>query len=449
MEQDRHNRRPKRRANGGPPDVAWDAATDRSIAPRRAALRMLGQVVAHKRMLSHLRPDHGLDPAEAARAARLAQTVLRHMGPLDQVIGQFVERMPAPAVRMILRLGAAELLIAGEDAHGVVNAAVGLAKSGGQKMARSSGLVNAVLRRIAEEGPALWAAHAPQRLPVWIAGPVRKAAGEDRLRAIEAAHEAGAPLDLTPRDGATVIPGAERLPTGSLRVSDAGQVSALPGFAEGAWWVQDAAAALPVKLLGDVRGQRVLDMCAAPGGKTLQLAAAGAEVVALDASDTRLDRLRENLARTGLSARIVVGDALEHGDRYDAILLDAPCTATGTLRRHPDLPFVKSGRETEALTRLQMRLLDHALSLLNPGGRLVFCTCSLLAVEGEFQVKAALKRHAGLSVVPVDPVSLGGDADWASAEGGLRLWPDMWADRGGIDGFYMACLTHDGSGSGE
>jgi 16S rRNA (cytosine967-C5)-methyltransferase len=145
-----------------------------------------------------------------------------------------------------------------------------------------------------------------------------------------------------------------------------------------------------------------------------------------------------------LRAEIVVGDALEHQGAYDAILLDAPCTATGTIRRHPDLPFVKSGRETEELTRLQMRLLDHALTLLNPGGRLVFCTCSLLAVEGEYQVKAALKRHEGLSVVPVDPVTLGGDPDWASPEGGLRLWPSMWADRGGIDGFYMACLTRWG-----
>jgi 16S rRNA (cytosine967-C5)-methyltransferase len=143
----------------------------------------------------------------------------------------------------------------------------------------------------------------------------------------------------------------------------------------------------------------------------------------------------------GLSAEIVVADALEHRGSYDAILLDAPCTATGTIRRHPDLPFVKSGRETEALTRLQMRLLDHALTLLKPGGRLVFCTCSLLAVEGEYQVKAALKRHQGLSVVEVDPTTLGGDPDWASAEGGLRLWPGMWAERGGIDGFYMACLT--------
>jgi 16S rRNA (cytosine967-C5)-methyltransferase len=250
-----------------------------------------------------------------------------------------------------------------------------------------------------------------------------------------------APLDLTPRGDASELPGADRLPTGSLRIAGAVQVSALPGYAEGAWWVQDAAAALPVRLLGDVRGLRVLDMCAAPGGKTLQLAAAGADVVALDTSDARLDRVRENVARTNLRAEIVVGDALEHDGSYDAILLDAPCTATGTIRRHPDLPFVKSGRETEELTRLQMRLLDHALTLLKAGGRLVFCTCSLLAVEGEYQVKAALKRHEGLRVAPVDPVTLGGDPDWASPEGGLRIWPSMWAEKGGIDGFYMACLT--------
>ncbi len=437
MAQDPRKRRPKAKGRSRPPDRV---EVDRNIAPRRAALRALTQVVVHKRMVSHLRPEAGLDPADAARAARLAQTVLRHMGPLDRVIAQFVERQPSPPVRMILRLGAAELLIAREDAHGVVNAAVALAKSGGAKTGRASGLVNAVLRRIAEGREDLWADHAPQRLPGWIAGPVRKAAGEDTLRAIEEGHERGAPLDLSMRGEVVDVPGAERLPTGSLRLADAGQVSALPGFTDGSWWVQDAAAALPVKLLGDVRGLRVLDMCAAPGGKTLQLAAAGASVVALDSSDSRLDRLRENLARTHLSADIVVGDALEHSDTYDAILLDAPCTATGTIRRHPDLPFVKTGRETEDLTRLQMRLLDHALTLLNPGGRLVFCTCSLLAIEGEFQIKAALKRHPDLSVIPTDPVALGGDADWASDEGCLRLWPSMWADRGGIDGFYMACL---------
>ncbi len=239
------------------------------------------------------------------------------------------------------------------------------------------------------------------------------------------------------------MPGALHLPTGSLRLRDAGQISALPGYDAGLWWVQDAAAALPVRLLGDVAGKRVLDLCAAPGGKTLQLAAAGAEVVALDISEARLGRLRENLTRTGLSAEIVVGDALAHEGSYDAILLDAPCTATGTIRRHPELPFIKTGAETEALTRLQMQLLDHALTLLAPGGRLVFCTCSLLPVEGELQVRAALKRHEGLRVIPADPVALGGEAHWASPEGGLRLRPDFWPELGGLDGFYMACLTRD------
>jgi 16S rRNA (cytosine967-C5)-methyltransferase len=417
--------------------------SDRSLAPRHAALQALTRVLRHKRMLSHLRPEGGLDPAESARAGRLADMVLRHMGPLDSVIARFVERKPALPVQLILRLGAAELLIAGEEPHGVVNAAVTLTRTTGQRTARSAGLVNAVLRRVAEGGPALWANHAPQGLPGWIAGPIRKAHGEETLRAIEAAHEAGAPLDLTPRTDGIEVPGAERLPTGSLRLADAGQVSALPGFADGAWWVQDAAAALPVRLMGDVRGARVLDLCAAPGGKTLQLAAAGADVVALDSSDARLDRLRENLARTGLSAEIRVGDALRHEGLYDAVLLDAPCTATGTIRRHPDLPFVRTAKDVEPLTRLQMRLLDHALGLVRPGGRLVYCTCSLLPVEGELQVTAALKRHEGLRVEPVAPEDFGGEAHWASPEGGLRLRPDFWADRGGMDGFYMACLTRD------
>ncbi|MGP1356094.1 transcription antitermination factor NusB, partial [Roseicyclus sp.] len=220
---------------------------DRSLAARHAALRALDQVLTHRRMLSHAPAGAGLDPAEAARAGRLADIVLRHLGPLDRVIAAFVERTPPPAVRMILRLGAAELLIAGEEPHGVVNAAVTLARASGQRTARASGMVNAVLRRIAEGGPALWADHAPQRLPGWVAGPVRKTWGEPVLRAIEAAHERGAALDLTPRGPGVSIDGAELLPTGSLRIAGPAQVSALPGFAEGLWWVQDAAAALPVR----------------------------------------------------------------------------------------------------------------------------------------------------------------------------------------------------------
>ncbi|MHA7888817.1 RsmB/NOP family class I SAM-dependent RNA methyltransferase [Roseicyclus sp.] len=413
-----------------------------ALEARKAALRALDWVLRERRMLAHLPADTRLAPGDAARAARLASLVLRNLERLDACLAPYLDRKPPLPALMILRLAAAELLIAGEDAHGVVDSAVTLTKRG-KKTARMGGMVNAVLRKVAAEGPERFAHAPPQRLPGWIGGPVKKRWGADALRAIEAAHVALPPLDLTVKPGATVdIPEAMRLPTGSLRMPPGTQVTALPGYAEGALWVQDAAAALPVRLLGELRGKRILDLCAAPGGKTMQLAALGAQVTALDLSEPRMGRVRENLARTGLAADLVTGDALDHAaDPYDAILLDAPCTASGTIRRHPDLPHVKAWTEVEPLTRLQMRLIDHALSLLKPGGTLVYCTCSLLPVEGEFQVTAALKRHEGLRVIPADAAALGGDDGWHSPEGGLRLRPDLWPDLGGIDGFYMAALT--------
>lgn len=257
---------------------------------------------------------------------------------------------------------------------------------------------------------------------------------------MERVHFEGAPLDLTPKPGADLSAlGGELLPTGSVRLRDAGQVSALPGFSEGDWWVQDAAAALPAKLLGDVAGQPVLDMCAAPGGKTLQLAAAGAKVTALDLSEARLKRVQENLDRTGLTATLVAGDALEHEGQYDAILLDAPCSATGTIRRHPDLPHAHEGERISELIGLQEAMLDHALRLLKPGGRLVYATCSLIPDEGECQVDEALARHPDLQVIPPEAPWI--EDRWRSEEGGLRLRPDYWAPRGGMDGFFMAVLT--------
>jgi 16S rRNA (cytosine967-C5)-methyltransferase len=233
------------------------------------------------------------------------------------------------------------------------------------------------------------------------------------------------------------------LPTGSLRLARPGQISALPGFAEGAWWVQDAAAALPARMLGEVAGREVLDLCAAPGGKTLQLAAAGARVTALDASEPRLGRLRENLARTGLGAEIVVADALawQPGRQFDAILVDAPCSATGTIRRHPDLPHIRRPTDLAALTELQARLLARAWHWLAPGGRIVFCTCSLLPAEGEDQVARFLAAHADASVVRPDPTALGIAPGWIDAAGGLRLRPDYWPERGGMDGFHATALT--------
>jgi 16S rRNA (cytosine967-C5)-methyltransferase len=412
------------------------------LEARQAALGALDGVLREKRMLAHLPFDTRLSPADQARAGRLVSLVLRHLGPLDACIAPYLDRKPPLPALMILRLAAAEVLVAGEDAHGVVDSAVTLAKRN-RGTARMAGMVNAVLRKVALEGPERFAAEPPQRLPGWIAGPVKKRWGAEALRAIEAAHLPLPPIDLSLKPGAAPdIPSATRLPNGSLRLPPGTQVTALPGYDSGDVWVQDAAASLPVRLLGDVSGARVLDLCAAPGGKTMQLAAMGAKVTAVDLSQQRMARVAQNLARTGLSAELIMGDAFDHAAApYDAILLDAPCTASGTIRRHPDLPHVKEWTEVEPLTRLQMRLLDHALTLLKPGGRLVFCTCSLLPVEGEFQITAALKRHEGLRVIPADAVALGGDTDWQSPEGGLRLRPDFWPGIGGMDGFYMACLT--------
>ncbi len=236
------------------------------------------------------------------------------------------------------------------------------------------------------------------------------------------------------------VPEGVMLPTGSLRLSDPGQVTGLPGYANGQWWVQDAAAAMAVRLLAPPQGERVLDLCAAPGGKTLQLADAGAKVTALDISGPRMARVAENLARMGLTADLVVADAMQWQPDapYDAILLDAPCSASGTLRRHPDLPFIKDGSDLPDLIALQAALLDRALGWLAPGGRLVFVTCSLLPDEGEAQLAGALARHPGLVV---DPVAFEGiSPEWVTEAGGLRLRPDYWADQGGMDGFFMARL---------
>jgi 16S rRNA (cytosine967-C5)-methyltransferase len=258
---------------------------------------------------------------------------------------------------------------------------------------------------------------------------------------MEQAHVAGAPLDLTPKRDAVAVAeatGGTLLPTGSVRLRDAGQVSRLPGFEAGDWWVQDAAASLPVKLLAPESGETILDICAAPGGKTLQLAAAGARVTAVDSSEARMRRVRENLDRCQLQAEVVVADALEVKGRFDAVLLDAPCSATGTIRRHPDLPFAKDGTEFAALIDQQERFLDHAWGLVRPGGRLVFCTCSLLPDEGEVQVEEALGRHPDMRV---DPGALpGAEAQWRTTEGGWRLRPDYWPELGGMDGFYIALL---------
>jgi 16S rRNA (cytosine967-C5)-methyltransferase len=303
------------------------------------------------------------------------------------------------------------------------------------------GLVNAVLRKIATEGPEAWGALRAPRMPKWLRQPLVQAWGPEAVAAMEVAHFAGAPLDISAKPGVSVAAlNGQVLPTGSLRLTAPGQVSALPGYDTGDWWVQDAAAALPVQVLAPQQGEKILDLCAAPGGKTLQLAAAGAEVVAVDISVGRMKRVSENLTRTGLHAEIVIGDVLDHQGSYDAVLLDAPCSATGTIRRHPDLPHAKDGSEFGGLIDLQAQMLNHAWGLLKPGGRMVFCTCSLLPDEGEVQVEQALAAHPDMAVER-DALNIPGiDPGWITSEGGMRLRPDYWPDLGGMDGFYIACL---------
>ena len=417
------------------------------LAPRLAAAALLNAVLDEGRLLSDQvqasrGPLSGLPPQGKARAQSLAADTLRHLGRIDTVLDQFLQKEPPALVRNALRLATCELLVHGIAAHAAVDAAVRMVKSNRQTE-RLAGLTNAVARRISEHGPDLWPDLDPTPLPENLSKPWTAVYGAKAVSGFEKAHEAGAPLDislhpLVEREALREALEAELLPTGGLRLKNWGQVSAMPGFDEGAWWVQDAAAAIPATLLGDLSGKTVLDLCAAPGGKTLQLAAAGGEVTALDISPHRMERLRENLARMELKAKIVVKDVLEYAPAkaFDVILLDAPCSATGTIRRHPDLPYAKENMQLNTLLNLQKDMLVEALGWLKPGGDLIYCTCSLFPEEGENQIEALLANRPDLEQLPASATGI--DPSWLDEKGGLRLRPDYWADRGGMDGFYIA-----------
>ncbi|APO85575.1 RsmB/NOP family class I SAM-dependent RNA methyltransferase [Marivivens sp. JLT3646] len=418
--------------------------TQTGIAPRLAAHRLLNAVTEDGRLLSEVTAHHlaKLEPEDRARAQRLVVDTLRGLGRVDRVLKPHLRKMPPLSVQNALRLASFELLT-GAAGHGVVNAYVEIVGRD-RKTVGLKGLVNAVLRKVAAEGSDNWGKLPVPQLPKWLRVPLIEAWGNKAVMAMEHVQMRGAPLDITvktdPEAVATAL-GGEVLPTGSVRLSDGGQVSALAGFDAGDWWVQDAAAAIPVKVLAPKAGETILDLCAAPGGKTMQLAAAGAEVTALDVSESRMARVQENLTRTGLTAKIVVADAFAFDEGgFDAVLLDAPCSATGTIRRHPDLPHAKNGSEFGALIDQQVGLIDHALSLVKPGGRLVYCTCSLLPDEGEVQIEELLERHPDLTIDRDALLIDGVDPEWITEEGGLRLRPDYWADKGGMDGFYLAVV---------
>lgn len=398
-----------------------------------------------------------LEPRDRAFARLLASTVLRRSGELQTVVASFLDKPLSEKHRevgVVMLIGAAQLLFLGTPPHAAISLAVEQCRRtpGGLHLDK---LVNAILRRVATDGPqrleGLDAARV--NVPGWMWSRWVKAYGEDVARKIAVASQTEAPLDISVKDD--VAGWAERLggvalPTGSIRLTHGGRVEDLPGFADGAWWVQDAAAALPARLLGDVAGQRVADLCAAPGGKTARLAASGALVTAVDLSAQRLARVSENMKRLRLDAEIVAADILTWQPErpFDAVLLDAPCTATGTIRRHPDIPHLKRDFDMAALAAVQSKMLARAVTFVRPGGVLVYCTCSLEPEEGPQQVDQLLASHPELTREPISAAELGGSPDWISASGDLRTLPFHNAgggdDTAGMDGFYAARLRKAG-----
>jgi 16S rRNA (cytosine967-C5)-methyltransferase len=427
------------------------------LAARRIAADILDGVLRRRIALDEQFSGKNAHPGlqalaerDRALARRLTATVLRRLGTLRHLVGGYLEKgfpSDAPRAETILLLGAAQILWLEVPDHAAVDLSVRLAQAD-RRAGRYAGLVNAVLRRVAQHGATASFDDISRDTPEWLLKRWTGIYGSDTARAIAAANGHEPALDLTVKQDTESW--AERLrgrvmPTGTVRTLAHGAISLLPGFSEGAWWVQDAAAALPVRLFGDLRGMNVADLCAAPGGKTAQLAFAGANVTAVDRSPARINRLRENLARLSLDAETVVADALEwDGGLFDAVLVDAPCSSTGTIRRHPDVPWLKSEADVSVLTSLQQRLLDRAVGFLKPGATLVYCVCSLEPEEGENQITALLARDPRVARKPIMPQDVFDRAEFVTPAGDLRTLPFHLVDPdprwGGLDGFYATRL---------
>lgn len=394
----------------------------------------------------------GMDPRDRAFARLIAGTVLRRHGQLNAIVSSFIDKpLPQNQGRLgaILLSAAAQLLVLGTAPHAAISQAVDQCRLD-RDAGRFDKLTNAVLRRVAEKGPAMLGQSDPAALnvPAWLLRRWQRTFGEDLARdiAVASLREAALDLSLKGTDSAE-LPDGLRLATGSMRLSEHGRVEDLPGYHDGQWWVQDAAAALPARLFGDVAGKRVADLCAAPGGKTAELAAAGARVTAVDISQRRLKRVTENLKRLKLEASLVVADAATWSpvDTFDAVLLDAPCTATGTIRRHPDILHLKREDDIAALADIQAKLLNNSANLVRPGGTLVYCVCSLEPEEGVEQVARFLAARPDFTRRAIAPGEGEIVAAWISADGDLRTLPTHLAlekpELSGMDGFYAARLV--------
>ena len=428
--------------------------------PRAAAHAALDAVLCERRQLDAALAESfaflSLDERDRALVRHLTATTLRRLGQIDGVIAALVRRPLAPraaSVRNALRLGAADILFLRTPAHAAVNEAVTLLSAPTAR--RYRGFANAVLRRLSRDGAELRAPQDAARLntPDWLWQSWAEAYGEATARAIAAAHLATPPLDITstaaPESWAPWLDAAV-LPTGSLRRAPA-PVDSLPGYRSGGWWIQDAAAALPARALlaglpDGIEGRRIADLCAAPGGKTAQLAAAGAQVTALDISPKRLERVAGNLARLGLSAELVAADLREWtpSAAFDAVLLDAPCTGTGTIRRHPDIARNKTPDDVVRMVALQRALIDSAAQAVRPGGRLVYAVCSLQPEEGPAPIEAFLAAQPQFARLPVAAGEIDGVGPFLTPDGDIRTLPSHLPGRGGIDGFYICRLERQG-----
>jgi 16S rRNA (cytosine967-C5)-methyltransferase len=427
------------------------------LASRRIASDILEGVLRRGRSLDDQLDGGGahqglasLPERDRALTRRLVATVLRRLGTLRHLLGLYLERgipKDSPRVETALLLGAAQILWLDVPDHAAVDLSVRLVQPD-RRDAGYAGLVNAVLRRIAKNAAQQLRGRDTVTLdtPDWLMARWRRAYGPELAHAIAAANGQEPALDITvrsdPEHWANAL-GGQVLPTGSVRAIVHGPVPRLPGYADGAWWVQDAAAALPAQLLGDVRGKSVADLCAAPGGKTAQLAAAGARVTAVDRSAPRLERLKQNLARLGLEAETVAADITEwQSEPFDAVLLDAPCSATGTIRRHPDIPWLKRESDIASLATLQRRLLARAVELTRPGGLIVYCTCSLEPDEGVEPVTELLASDSRVRRHTLVESDVHGRAEFLDGAGDLRTFPCQLPDSNpqmsGLDGFY-AC----------
>ena len=464
-------RRPTGKTQGGRPGAPRPSEAEREAAitavpglrARMAAHQVISDVVAgghalDERFLPTAVPNRtsGLDARDKALVRSIATVAVRRLGAIRRILTQLLDKgMPRNAGQFewIAIGGLAQILFMDTPDHAAVDLAVRTAKAD-TKTAGFAGLLNAILRSAIRERETLLAEIDPlaDETPGWLAQRWRRAWGDERAHAIAAAHLREPTLDITVRDDAAVWAeklGGTLLPTGSIRIAAHTPVPELPGFEDGQWWVQDTAASLPARLLPVFPGARVLDLCAAPGGKTAQLAAAGADVVALDRSAERLKQLSANLARLSLHADIVVADAATwSAEPFDAVLVDPPCSATGTIRRHPDVQWTKKPGDVDQLAALQAKILARAATLVKPGGYLVYCVCSIEPEEGEAQISALLRKNPDFKRVPIEPGECGVTPELLTADGELRTLPSHWPNEdsrmAGLDGFFAARLRRQG-----